>query len=452
MDLNRVMIQRVLFPTIEKFKGNQIQSNLAYLKRSQSLPASLLADLQADKLRKLLLYSIDYVPAYSSFRFLKKEVEENPVQALKKFPVLTKQDFRQRSDDYLSKKANTDTLIPNRTGGSTGEPVLFYIDRHTVEYYEAARWRGLSWWDIQIGERSAMIWGSPIELSQNKRLSYKLKERFLKNRIVIPAYDLNPDSVQEYVNTLNQFRPTYLYGYASSLYLLAKLMMQKNIFLDFTPKAVLSTSETLYDFQREEIERAFNCKTINEYGARDGGILAYECPKQKMHLTQENAFIEIVDVETKQPVENGKSGLVLVTDLNNYAMPRLRYELGDIAALSSERCSCGVELPLLEKIEGREDDIFVSPNGNYVHGHFFNHIARNLDGIQQFQAIQHSKTEFTLKIVKSDKYSEEEIQHFRDEILKSIGDIHLQVEFVSEIPRTKSGKMRYTFREFPLDV
>ena len=452
MDLNSIMIRRFLFPAMEKFKGNNIQKNIAHLKHSQSLTKHELEILQKFKLKKLLLYCVDHVPAYSSYQSLKREIERDPLQALHRFPVLTKQAFRQRSSDYVSSLMDEASLIPNRTGGSTGEPVKFYIDRHTVEYYEAARYRGLSWWNIQIGERCAMIWGSPIELRENKKLSYKLKERFLKNRIVIPAYDLNPDSLHVYIDTLNQFRPSYLYGYASSLYLLAKLMLRKSIFLNFIPKAVLSTSETLYDFQREAIEEAFKCTTINEYGARDGGILAYQCPEKNMHLTQENAYIEIVDVHTKTPVEHGESGLVLVTDLNNFAMPRLRYELGDVAALSAKQCSCGIQLPLLEKIEGREDDIFVTPKGNYVHGHLFNHIARNLDGIQQFQAIQHSKTDITLKIVKNEQFTDKQIQHFRNEILKSIGDIHLQVEFVNEIPRTQSGKTRYTFREFPLNM
>jgi len=157
-----------------------------------------------------------------------------------------------------------------------------------------------------------------------------------------------------------------------------------------------------------------------------------------------------VDIKTKQPVEAGKSGLVVITDLNNFSMPRLRYEIGDVAALSAEKCTCGRTLPLLDKIEGREDDIFVAENGSFVHGVYFANLARSYPGIQQFQIIQHSPREITLKVVKSRMFQESEMSKYLGAIRNTMGKVNITLEYVTHIEASASGKTRYTKREFAL--
>jgi len=452
MDLNAVFVKNVLFPMMETFKGNRIRKNLTELQNSQRLSYEALRSLREEKLKKLMLHCIDNVPAYSRYKNMRQIISDNPFKALTSFPVLTKDMFRTMNEDYISKTADRKNLIANISGGSTGEPVKFYLDRYTVEYYEAARWRGLSWHDIEIGDRSVMIWGSPIELSAHKAKKYRLKEKFLKNRIMLPAYELNPDSIKDYIEIINSYRPEYIYGYASSLALFSNLAQKAGLSLNFIPKAVISTSETLYDFQREEIKKMFKCNVVNEYGARDGGILAYECPKGRMHISAENAIIEIVDPVTKEILAPGESGLILVTDLNNFSMPRLRYQLGDMGALAIDStCNCGAKLPVLERIEGREDDMFVSGSGAYVHGHYFNHIVRNMVSFRQFQIIQKTPTDIHLKIVKSEDYKESDLDTFIAGIKKGLGDVNIKLEFVDSIPPAPSGKIRYAIREFPLE-
>jgi phenylacetate-CoA ligase len=169
-----------------------------------------------------------------------------------------------------------------------------------------------------------------------------------------------------------------------------------------------------------------------------------------MHIAAENAVFEVVDVKTLKPLDAGSPGLLLVTDLNNFSMPRLRYQLGDIAALSGEKCSCGITLPIMDKIQGREDDMFVSAKGAFIHGHYFNHIARNLHSIKQFQIRQHTRDKLSLKIIRSANCDDGEIHFFLNEIHKAMGDVELNMEFVERIPVSPSGKLRYAIREFPL--
>ena len=450
MDIVKPFIESILYPVMEKRKGNKIRSNTRELQNSQAFSRKSQLQIQEVKLKKLLLECIKNVPAYQPYASLEDEINQNVFSALLKFPVLDKVTFRKDAETYLNQTVEKDALIANRTGGSTSEPVKFYMDRHTVEYYEAARWRGLSWWGITPGSRSVMIWGSPIELDQAAHKKYEFKEKWLKNRIIISAYSLKPESMPEYVERISSYRPEYFYGYPSALYAFSTLMIQQGLQLPFIPKAVVSTAETLFDFQRETIAKAFRCPVVNEYGARDAGILAYQCPDGSMHISSENVYIEAVDPKTLQPVPLGTSGLLLVTDLNNFAMPRLRYQLGDRGALSSEECKCGMGLPLMEKLDGREDDMFVTLDGRLVHGHVFNHVSRGLDAIKKFQLVQLSPSHAELKIIPSPNADPKRIEQFIAEVGDLLPGAQIDAMQVEDIPAGPSGKFRYAIRKFDL--
>ncbi|MEW6448320.1 MAG: hypothetical protein AB1426_09565 [Bacillota bacterium] len=217
MGIRKVFIEQIVYPAMEKLKGNKIRSYIQELKLSQEFTRQMIEELKRERLRKLLKHCVENVPAYRKFRHLAQKIDESPYAALQEFPVLTKSHFTRHADEYLAQGVDKAALICNRTGGSTGEPVRFYLDRVTVEHYEAARWRGLSWWGIELGDPSAMIWGSPIEMTQNQSRVYRLKERLLKNRIMIPAYGLDPQKVRDYVNMINSFKPEYINTYMAML-------------------------------------------------------------------------------------------------------------------------------------------------------------------------------------------------------------------------------------------
>jgi len=454
MSLTRMIIKHVQWPLMERLKGNRIRAYLRDLQGAQSLPADLLRERQEAQLDRLLQHAAARVPAYQPYRDVLLDTSLPAPERLRQLPPLTKESFRNLHDHYLAADANPKTLIANRTGGSTGEPVRFYLHRPAVERYEAARWLGLSWHRIGIGDPSVMIWGSPIELNAGQSRRYRLKERYLKNRLMISAYEIKPRSLPDYVRLLRSFRPEYLYGYATALHLLADLILQQGIELNLPLKAVVSTAETLHPYQREAIGQAFQAPVVNEYGARDGGILAYQCPAGKMHTFTENCYLEVVDLKEKKPVPPGQPGLLLVTDLHNPVMPRLRYQLGDVVQWSQETCSCGISFPVFASIDGREDDMFLTASGQYVHGHFFNHIVRSMESFRTFQIIQHEPDRITLKLVRDPvRYRRDEEQQLLERIRDVLGrGIHLAVEHVPEIPPAASGKVRYAIRQFPLPL
>ncbi len=435
---------------MEKRRGNQIRQKTEELKKNQSLSPNELAVLQTEKLRDLLLHCVAHVPAYEAYSHLEEEIKRDPAAALRRLPVLTKSLFKEGFDSYLNRETDKEALIANYTGGSTSEPVKFYMDRHMVEYYEAARWRGLSWWGITPGSRSVMIWGNPLELNRYETRKYSFKERWLKNRIMIPAYSLRAEEIENYLKRIRSFKPEYIYGYASALNLFSELMSRQNLSSGFELKAVVSTAETLHEFQRQAIEKAFGCPVVNEYGARDGGIIAYQCGDGGMHISAENALLEVVDPATFEPLPPGESGLLLVTDLNNYVMPRLRYQVGDRAALSDESCPCGMGLPVLNKLDGREDDMFVTVDGKFIHGHAFNHLSRRMDSIRKFQIIQESPDRASLRIVQEEGSGQSEIDEFIRKVKELLPGTDVEVSMVADIPVSGSGKFRYTIRKFPL--
>lgn len=295
-----------------------------------------------------------------------------------------------------------------------------------------------------------MLWGSPIELSNQAQLKNRIKESLLKNRRILSAYNLTERDLSKHVRFLERYKPEYLYGYATILTVFAKMLDDANIKPQLSLKAVVSTSETLEKWQEDLIARVFDCPVANEYGARDAGILAYTCPSGGIHITAENCIIEVLDPVTYEPVLNGQSGVLAITDLTNYVQPRLRYLLGDMGTLSPASCPCGRNLPLLTHIDGREDDLLIGSNGTLVHGNIIGQLLRPLDGLRAFQFRQHDAQSATLYLVKYEQNGLPDENLIRGLLAKALPDVTVKITYVSQIQPTASGKMRYAIRECAL--
>lgn len=454
MDVIKPFIEKALYPMMEARRGNRTREYIRELCASAKKSREELLAEQEQKLGRLLDFCLHHVPAYRGLLAAQPELEEltgkDPRAALARIPVLEKSAFKAGFEQYLADGAKPEALIHNTTGGSSGEPTHFYLDRVTVEHFEAARWRGLSWWGITPGSRCVMIWGNPFELSAAEEKSYYRKEKYLKNRIIIPAYALKPQAMTQYAAQIDRYRPEYIYGYASALAVFGRLLLEQGLRLHVPLKAVVSTSESLYPFQREIIQKAFGCPAVNEYGARDGGILAYECPQGRLHISCENAVIEVIDPQTKEPLPAGKTGNIVVTDLNNYVMPRLRYALGDTVTLSDQPCSCGMGLPVMESVAGREDDTFVTTEGGFVHGVAFNNIIKRALGVAKFQIVQLSPERAELSLVTENGVKPPEWDGIMADIEALLPGTEITVRCVDDIPVTASGKYRYAIRKFDL--
>ena len=450
MAVHKWAIEHLAWPAMEKKKGNQIRKLQKELEKTQFASPQELEALQRQRLSRLLLHCKEHVPAYGALLkdVGREELEKEPLAVLGKLPILTKQQFRDHSEDYRAD--NRPQVIANSTGGSTGIPLKFYMDRLQVESYEAARWRGLGWYGITQGSRSVMIWGNRPNLSAKALAKQNVYEWALKNRITVSAYDLSLDNIQAVAEKIRRFRPEYLYGYANGLDALATLLLRKGISGQMGLKAVVSTAEDLLPEAKQRIEAVFGCPVVNEYGAKDAGILGYTCPEGHIHLTVENAIFEILDPVTLQPVAPGERGILAVTDLYNYAMPRLRYLLGDVLTLSQERCPCGRNLPSLSGINGREETLLRAKDGTLVHGSVVCVLARQYDSIARFQIDQVTPEKAILRLERSRKTTEgaRELKYYLEKTLKGVT---VEVEDPARIQPEASGKYRYAIRRFPLE-
>ena len=447
MALQKYMIEHLLWPAMERRKGNRIREIQRSLEKSQYEDT---AAIQRERLTQLLLHCKAHVPAYRELLPEEAAIREDAYAALQSVPALAKREFQANAQAHLADNVPDGARIANCTGGSTGEPVHFFMTRPQVESYEAARWRGLGWYGISQGSRSVMLWGSPIELSQQAQLKNRVKEELLKNRRILSAYHLSEQEVSRQVQFLNRYRPEYLYGYASILTAFAQMLEQQKLRLSVPLKAVVSTSETLEAWQEELLRRVFGCPVANEYGARDAGILAYRCPKGGMHITAENCVIEVLDPVTHEPVPNGQSGVLAVTDLNNLVQPRLRYLLGDVAAIAEQPCGCGRSLPLLTHVEGREDDLLLGHDGVLVHGNIIGQLLRPIPGLRAFQFRQHNRQSADLDLVRRTPDAQIDEAAILEQLAKVLPDTKVTIRYVPDIAPSASGKRRYAIRECPL--
>jgi len=450
MDISAFFIRNVIFPLMEKIKGNTIRKKLRILQQLCYSSKEEVENFQKEELKNLLLYCIDNVPAYKELKYLKEKIEKDPIAAISEFPVLEKKNFMKNFDYFLSERADISKCILNRTGGSTGEPVKFYIDRETVEWYEAARYLGLSWWGINIGDRCLMLWASRNDIRNSNNLKEKIKERFLKNRLIISSWDINEKNLKEIVRKIKRFKPLYIYAYPSAAYKLAYLLNENAIDLNLKLKGIVTTAENLYEHQRELIEKVFKCPVINEYGARDAGIIAYQCPQGKIHVISPNIYLEFIKIGSLDEERR----VLLSTDLHNFVMPRLRYKLGDIVSVDDEGCNCNIAFPVIKEIDGRVDEVLITRSGKCYDSHFLTTIMREIEveSILQYQLIQHSLDNLTLKIIKSDKFDENEIHKIIKLISEKMDGARVDVQYVSNIETGPSGKIRYLIREFHFSV
>jgi len=428
-------------PTIF-IRGENIPKYLSEYKKTQWYSKKQIENIQLLKLKSLLNYSSKFVPYYQEVlrnnMILKNEFN---YADLKKIPSLCKHELVKNQDKLISQNLFL-FLSKKTTGGSTGQAVTIYKNPKAMAKERAATWRGYSWAGIEIGDKQGRFWGVPF--SNVDRLKYKLID-IVTNRKRFSAFNFNEQSIEQYYRRLIKFKPTYLYGYVSMLTKFAEYLENQHYSIPFKLKCIITTSEVLNHYNRTLLEKVFNCRVFNEYGCGEVGSVAHECERGSMHIMAENMIVEILNGDNY--CKEDEVGEIVITELNNYAMPLIRYRMGDYARLGTEPCECGRTLPILKDIIGREYDFIKNSEGKLFHGEYFMYIFEEIKkkdlGVKQFQVIQKSESSLLIKIIPSNNYSERTAVLIRKRIIESMGEsIKVKFEMVDKIPREKSGKMR----------
>jgi len=435
--MHSIFARRVLFPLQERIKGKNTHTVLRELQKSQWLSANRILELQFDCLKRQLEFAYQHAPYYRHL-FDQHDTAPNQIKDFNDFrriPFLTREHLRAQ---FESIRANVTIRGVQKisTGGSTGSPVTVLVDPVRNSFIDAARLRSHRWFDADMGVREIVLWGSPIENTKQDYLRY-MRDRLLNSKL-LSAFNMGEANLARYVEIILRYRPVKMYGYASALYLLARYFQDTNRRPPPSLRVVFATAEPLFDFQRETIEEVFGAKVAVEYGARDAGLMANECPNGGLHIPAEGMVIEI------EGSDKGGLGEIVVTNLFSRAMPIIRYRTGDVGELGSEPCSCGRSLPLLKKIEGRQTDFLVAMDGRILHALAVIYILREMAAVKEFQVIQESLDRVVIRMVAENSFSKEDESSIVLRVRKLLGEeVEVVVDKTAEIPRPRSGKFRY---------
>jgi phenylacetate-CoA ligase len=299
--------------------------------------------------------------------------------------------------------------------------------------------RDRRWWGVDQSEKEVVFWGNSIMLN-TQSLVKKTRDVLINSRI-LSFFDVTEENLFKYLVFLRRYKPRFMYGYASAFYLFSLFLKKQRIDIgNLGIKAVFTTAEKLDEYQRKVIEDAFKCPVAVEYGSREGGFIAQECPHKRMHINAEGIYVEI---DRNKGLDN--QGEIIVTNLDTFAFPFIRYKTGDIGKLSNKSCPCGRGLPIIESIDGRKTDFLVNKDGRIIHALGLIYVIREIEGVSKFKVHQKDTQSLHVNLVVNHSFdTQKNTNIIRSEIEKLFGhSLSIDINIVDNIPLSRSGKYSY---------
>jgi phenylacetate-CoA ligase len=402
-------------------------------------------------LQNTLVHAFTQVPFYrrrwAEAGLTVADLETMTVDGLSRLPATPKQDLRLAPEKFVAEDvAQRDNLHRYHSSGSTGTPITAICTSDAHRRYIAAREvRSFAWAGTSIQKPRSMIGGRLVVPRGVSRGPFH-RYNFVEKQVYYSAYHISPANVPQYVKAFNHYHPQVLTGYTYSHYILARMMVEAGLTLDYEPDALVLGSEKLTPEMKAVMAQAFRARAYEEYGATENCVLATECEHGSLHAHPDFGIIEIVDAQGR-PVPPGVEGRILCTGLQNEAQPLIRYEIGDLGVWAEAPCPCGRNhLPVLKEIVGRIEDVVTAPDGRQLvrfHGIFV-----DLPHVLEGQVIQEAPDRFTVKVVSRDGFGRVEEGVIRKRFAERLGPVSVVIQQVPEIPRNARGKFRAVIRNF----
>jgi len=445
-----VLARHLIYPLHEHLLKRPTFAYLEALEQSQWLSREGMDQLQEKKLAELLKSAYQHCPWHRDRLMAAGIALDGRVSLadLCRLPTMDKQDAVVHGERMVWHGVPGGAFQYN-TGGSSGQPLIFYYGRRRQASDAAGRMRARRWWGVQPGQPEVYLWGAPVELDKTDRIKV-LRDRLL-NQLVLNAFDMSPAHMEDYARAIQSFQPHCLYGYASSVALLAAHVLDRNISLRLPRlKVVCTTGEPLFDHQRQLIREAFGAPVANEFGSRDIGFTAHETPQGQLLLMSESIILEVLD-EEGQPVTSGETGEAVMTALESFAQPFIRYRTGDVVRLSDEPCRDGRGLHVIAEVLGRTTDFVVRTDGTIMHALAVIYVLRAVPGVGEFKIVQHSVQDIEVQVVPNGRWEEGAIGTIESGLQQRLGkDVRIAIHLVETIPPEASGKHRYVVSHVPL--
>ena len=440
------LVRNVIFPLWVARDHPGYHQFFREFQKNQFLSPTEIVQLQLSRLKRLLEHAIANCPYYRN-RAAKAGFSTatlTTLQDLRRFPPLTKGEIQDSGVDMLATNIPPNQRVRNQTGGSTGSPLQFYVDKKRFASRAAATNRHNLWAGFRPGDWCAYLWGARLDQIIQPGLNDWVKNLLLYRRLELNTSQIEPRDWEQFVKELRRKRPRFMVAYAQSAVQLGRYVREHQID-DVAFEAIITTAEVLAPEQRSFLQETFGGKVFNRYGCRELSVIASECEYQKMHVNADALLVEIV----RDPSSNDESGGILITDLLNYSMPLIRYEIQDVGTWAREQnCACGRGLPILHEVRGRTTDFLVMNDGTQISGPALTLVVADMADVRQVQFVQRAADQVTLRVVPGNGYGEAtrtELQKRLNPYLRNRA--LLTIEEVNGIPRTLSGKYRFVIRE-----
>lgn len=435
MKIYNFLLNTVILPISEFVFNIPLSKEIKNLDQITQLSSDEIEKIQSKKLAKLLSFCVENSDYYKqlNIEFNFENSLENSLENLKKFPILTKLILKENTNLILTQPKKQ--LLKNGSSGSTGEQTFVYWSKKEQTINRATQLLWWKWSGYQIGDRLIQTGITP-----NRTGLKKYKDYFFRTNYV-QAFSHNKLEISNFLKSLDPNKEYILAGYASSLYVISKIALENNIKLKIN--SAISWGDKLFDHYRISIKKAFGSNTFETYGSAEGLMIGAQKDLNYLYLMSPNVVVEILD-DNGNEVNDGELGNVVITNLNGYAMPLIRYKVGDLAIkLPKEKYpkNRALNLPIFEKIIGRDTDIIKTPQGNYMVVHSFTGIFEHISEIKQFCVVQNNIHGIEINYIKAEGFSDAVLDKITFEIRKYITEpFQIKYNEVLEIKATASGK------------
>lgn len=443
MDLFTLLSRHIISRIYSIKEVNHLFCYLKELENTQWLPFGTLKQKQLERLKKILVH------AYETTNFYKKRFDEsgfNPhtlanIDEMEKIPLLKKKEINENLDKMKSSIFSTTDLVKGATGGSTGTQLHFFINKESVDRKNACAWRHNRWAGWDIGIPVAALWGNPKEATT---LKARLRRKILNRTMYLDTMHMTPETMHGFADEINRLSDYVVYGHSHSIYLFADFLIKSGLPIH-SPLGIVTTSMMLMNNERQIIKEVFKTKVTDRYGCEEVSLISSECNMHDgMHLNLDHLIVEFIKADGTQ-AGPGEEGKIVVTDLTNYGMPFIRYEVGDVGIPTNRMCACGRGLPLMEKVIGRTADFLIRKDGSLVAGvSLIERLLTKIPGIYQMQIVQNERNKIYINIVKGTTFSfNTTMNQLKEEFEKAFPGTEMVIIFLPGIPQERSGKYRF---------
>ncbi|HDK7155657.1 TPA: phenylacetate--CoA ligase family protein [Clostridium botulinum] len=420
-------------------EGITFKKMLKFLEESQHYSKEELKNYQDEHLNKIMKHCYENVPYYKEI-FNKNKLMPSDIRTQKdlwKLPILTKNDIKQNFNKLKATNMPKWLLNEGHTSGTTGTPAHFYRDLNSINFENATVWRQWKWAGIDIGDRIVVCRGNEIKVNEKEHIFWEKNN--IQKQLFLSSFYLSDENMKYYIEEFKRYDGKALQAYPSTAYVIAKYLEKINDKIKL--KAVFTSSEPIYDFQRNLIEDRFECKIWDLYGLAERVVSASECKTHEgLHINEEYGITEILDEKEKE----ANKGFLVGSTLHNYAMPLIRYVTNDYTKISCEKCSCGIEHRMISPIETKKEDMVITKEGRYISPSIITHAFKPLTHVAKSQVIQHDFDDFEIKIIPEEGFNNTEIDILMKGLKERFGqESSIDINIVEDIPRTKNGKFRW---------